>query len=158
MRRSTVTVTLCTALLSSGCTAVLSTVRVMDARRAVNAAEAKDASALAPYEYRLAVEHLAKASEESGDAQHKRAVELAKAAKQWAEAAVIRIDGGGEGRTVESAGEDLLDAAAPKPAATPDPGPQDPRPPARPEEPEEKEKDPFEDLEEEEEEILEGKP
>lgn len=152
MRSTTVVAWLALAATLQGCTAILSTLRVADAQRAVRSVAERDGEALAPYEYTMAEQHLEKAWEESGDAQHRKAVDLARLAKGWAQAAVTRMDGGSQGRTISSAGEDLQDAerkdAAPDRRPTPvdpaspwDPNPLAPPPPKK----KEREKDSTED-------------
>ncbi len=128
MRSAIAAPILAATLLLGGCTAILSTVRVVEAQRAVRTAREKDAAAKAPYEYTMAIEHLDKAIEESGDAQHRRAVQLAKASRGWAQAAVIQIEGSGAGRTIANPEEDLQDVSVqPVDRSAPPPPPPPPR-------------------------------
>lgn len=153
MRSTTVVAWLALVSALQGCTAILSTIRVADAQRAVRAVAERDGDALAPYEYTMAEQHLVKAWEESADSQHRKAVDLARLAKGWSQAAVTRMDGAAKGRTIANAGDDLQDAErrgseAPKTQPVDPQAPWDtspttsgPTPPAR----EERERDPTED-------------
>ncbi len=154
MRSTTVVAWLALVAALQGCTAILSTIRVADAQRAVRTVAERDGDALAPYEYTMAEQHLGKAWEESAGSQHRKAVDLARLAKGWAQAAVTRMDGSAKGRTIANAGEDLQDVER-RGSESPKPGPVDPAAPwdvapatpgtARPAGPQDLEQDPVED-------------
>lgn len=99
-------------LALQGCTAGIATAKLVRAQQSLVDARDRGAETLAPYEYTLAQRHMHKALEEHGDAEYKVCVDLSAAAAGWAEASIVRMEGGGRdiedlGRT----GEDLSDRA-----------------------------------------------
>lgn len=84
-------------VLLAGCTAVLSTVKVLQADHQVHEMGARGAAELAPYEYTLAQRYAAKAIQESGDGEIRTSLDLAKIAVVWANAADRKMAGGGRG-------------------------------------------------------------
>lgn len=116
-----------------GCTAVLSTLKVVSADHAVAAVGARGAGQLAPYEYTLAQRYAAKAIQESGDGENRTAVDLAKIAVVYADAANRKMAGGGRGledMQHESA-DPLMEEEAPSGAqpVRPEPPPEEPATP-----------------------------
>lgn len=115
--------------LVAGCTAIKSTVHLTEAETAVREAEARNAQALATYEYTMALRYLEKAREEAGHAEFGISAALSKKSMHWADKAIIAVEGG---RRV--AVPDTLSDAPPVhlPAA---PTPSAPSAPAEPAEP-----------------------
>ncbi len=74
---------------ASGCTATLSTARLVEAQRAVARAEERGAEELAPYELTLAREVLEKAREEHQHNAFRTAADLAQRAADHADRAVV---------------------------------------------------------------------
>jgi hypothetical protein len=100
-------------ICTSGCTAVLSTVQLFAADKAVSEAREKGADVHAPYEFLLAERHLDKAIEESASSQYKMSIDLAKQAKEYAETAVQISEGGSRGIQDLDKASDLTDEQAP---------------------------------------------
>lgn len=100
----------------AGCTAILSTVKVVQADHLVREVGSRGAEQLAPYEYTLAERYAAKAIQESGDGENRTAIDLAKIAVVYANAADRRMAGGGRGleelQRLESA-DPLMEEEAP---------------------------------------------
>ena len=92
-----------------GCTAALSTVHLVLADEAVKRAEGYGAPDLATYEYTMAVLYLDKAREEAGYTEYRDSRDLAMTAAEWADEAVIVIQGG-KMQSASEALEDLPDA------------------------------------------------
>lgn len=103
-------------LAVAGCTATLSTVRIVAADKAIDEAEALGAPTRAPYEYTLATQYRAKAWEQFADGQHGDAVSLANLAATTARLAVTRMDTAGR-----PAGPALDPEALPDPAPRTEP-------------------------------------
>lgn len=95
VRRPTLAFLLLAAAASGGCTAGIAVGHITLAQKAIRDAEAKGASELAAYEYRLAVRHLEEAWEEHGDSEYKTCMAYADQAKVYAEQATLRTEGGG---------------------------------------------------------------
>lgn len=109
----------------SGCTAVIATVQVINADRAVQEARLAGADALAPYEYTLAVRYQQEAAIQAAQSQNKRAATLAKTARAHAMVAKSKAAGGKRGMR-------SLDEAPATEPAKPDPGVPAPAPPPEP--------------------------
>lgn len=107
----------------AACTAVRAGVQLQDAMSARDAAEAKDASTNAPYEWTMASLYLDKAWEEMGSGAYRTCVQLARKSAEWSDHAVVQVERGK--RTLEIDAEPLEQTSvAPRP---------DPRPPPEPE-------------------------
>lgn len=103
-------------ILLGGCTATLSTIRLVAADKAVRQAQDAAADVHAPYEFGLAQRYLEKAVEESAHSAHADAIDLAREAEAHAEEAYLQATGGG--RDVSQSGEDLSDREAAGEATT----------------------------------------
>lgn len=99
---------LLTAVVGSGCTASLSTIRLVAADKAVRAADEAGAEVHAPFELEMARRHLDKAVEESSQSAYRDAIDLAREAEAFA-AEAERIAKGGDRNVSENVGEDLTD-------------------------------------------------
>ena len=99
--------------LTSGCTAVLSTIQLFAADKAVSEARDENANVLAPYEFLLAERHLDKAIEESASSQYKASITLAKQASAYAEEAILISQGGSRGIQELDKATELTDDQAP---------------------------------------------
>lgn len=131
MTPSIATVAALSLALTGGCTAIFSTVKVVQAQQAVADLQTRGALELAPYEYTLARRYAQKAIEESGDAEHRTAVDLAKISLVWKAAAERKMSGGGRdlGELNKPAADPLMeDEGAPgtttPPRRDPDPEPE----------------------------------
>ncbi len=126
------TLPLLLVLATSGCTATLATIRLMEADRAVAAASQAGAATAAPYEYTLATRHRDEAWDASAHSQYKVAVDLSRTAVTWAEQAKVVATGGT--RDVRQVGDDLTDEKTEDPfeeergEPTPAPAPRPPTP------------------------------
>jgi hypothetical protein len=96
----------CLALLSSGCTAGIATVRLVAADKAVREAKEAGADVQATYQYTLAERYLDKAVEESTRSQYRATVDLARRAEAAAAEAIESMKGTRR-IDLESAGEDI---------------------------------------------------
>ncbi|MCB9663935.1 MAG: DUF4398 domain-containing protein [Alphaproteobacteria bacterium] len=113
---------LAVGVLLSGCSAGMAATRLVAAGKAVREARERGGPELAPYEMTLAEQHLAEAVRASADCHYDVGMRLAMEAKAQAEAAILRMEGGGrdiqdQGRT----GEDLVDEVAPQAPRQPEP-------------------------------------
>lgn len=79
----------------TGCTAVKSSVHLVQAEQDVTRAEQRNADDEAVYEYTMALRYLEKAREENGYADYKDSSELSKSASEWADKAVKVVEMGG---------------------------------------------------------------
>ncbi|MCO4746237.1 MAG: hypothetical protein KC912_15675 [Proteobacteria bacterium] len=79
----------------SGCTAIKSSVHLVQAEQAVTRAEQRNADDDAIYEYTMSLRYLEKAREENGYSDYKDSTTLSKAAVEWAEQAVSAVEMGG---------------------------------------------------------------
>lgn len=115
-----------------GCTAVLSTLKVVSADHAVREVGSRGAAELAPYEYTLAQRYAAKAIQESGDGENRTAIDLAKIAVVYADAANRKMAGGGRGleEMQHESADPLMEEDAPSGAQ-----PVRPEPPPEPVQP-----------------------
>ena len=138
-------------LISSlpGCTAVLSTIKVVSADHAVREVDSRGANELAPYEYTLARRYAAKAIQESGDGENRTAIDLAKIAVVYADAANRKMAGGGRGmeEMQRESADPLMEEEAPSGAQ-----PVRPEPPPEPVKPADDEGDDDDFLKEDDEE------
>ena len=82
------------AALIGGCGAIISTSELTDATRAVEHADELGAERLAVYEFVSAEEYLDKAREEWGRSDYQMAIDYARRARDFAEAAVARVNRG----------------------------------------------------------------
>lgn len=71
-------------LCVASCGAIEYSAVILGAHGAIAEAEVANAEELAPYEYTYAVEHLRKAREEVGQADYQAAVQMARAAREYA--------------------------------------------------------------------------
>lgn len=93
----------------AGCTATLATIRLLEADRALVAAEDVGAPTAATYEYTMAARHREEAWDASNHAQYRVAVDLSRTSVTWSEQAKIVATGGK--RDVRQVGDDLSDQA-----------------------------------------------
>lgn len=117
-----VTALLVLGLALSGCSAGMAATRLAAAGKAVREARERGAQELAPYEMTLAERQLKEAMRASSDCQYDVGMRLALEAKAQAEAAILRIEGGG--RDIEDkgrAGDDLTDDFGPAQPREPEP-------------------------------------
>lgn len=129
------------ALGSAGCTAAISTIRLVSADKALQEAESSGAGEADPYHYVLSQRYMDKALEETADGEYKVAIELADAAKTHAEDAILALKGGTRDvELLEGAGSDLSDTRETVPADPVDDSPlfedelfEDEEPPPPPE-------------------------
>ena len=103
----------------AACTAVRAGVQLQDAMSARDAADAKDASVNAPYEFTMAGLYLDKAWEEMGSGSYRTCVQLARKSAEWSDHAVVQVERGR--RTLEVEADTLADRAtvAPQPDVRP---------------------------------------
>ena len=109
-----------TIIALGGCTALKSTVHLAQAEQALVDARGRNAQNLAVYEYTMAIRYLEKAREENGSADYRVAENLAKRSVEWADKAIIAIEGGRRG--VDVLGDDFgeLPTAVPPSEVFPD--------------------------------------
>ena len=98
----------------SGCTAVKSSLHLVEAEQAVTRArqQGADQDAMAIYEYTMALRFLEKAREENGYADYRDAEDLAKAAVEWSEKAIQTVQNGVEVKRIDATLDE--DGAAPE--------------------------------------------
>ena len=98
-------------LALSGCTAVKSSVHLIQAEQDVTRAKERNADDEAVYEYTMALRYLEKAREENGYADYKDSTELSKSATEWADKAVkVTEMGGSDYRPAPPPTEDASEA------------------------------------------------
>lgn len=79
----------------SGCTAIKSSVHLIQAEQDLTKAEQRNADDEAIYEYTMALRYLEKAREENGYSDYKDSAELSKSSSEWSEKAVMVVEMGG---------------------------------------------------------------
>lgn len=121
--------------LTSGCTAVIATSRMVAADKAIEQAREAQADVHATFEFELALREYERSINHASWSQYRDAVETADSSKGHAEAAyAIAVGDGLERADLENAGEDLQDGGNPSTPEALQPEPTSPQPMASNEE------------------------